>query len=48
MLAVLIIWTDFVLRLVVGIIVIIVAFVFFYGAHKLWLIKKDVEKYFKL
>lgn len=46
--AVLIVWVDFFLELMVGLIVIMVSYVFFYGAYKLWSIKKEVEKYFKL
>ncbi len=48
LLAVLIVWTDFFLRLVMGLLVIIVAYAFFYGAYKLWSLKNDVEKFFKL
>ncbi|MFH1412593.1 MAG: hypothetical protein ABIG10_01000 [bacterium] len=39
-LAVLIAWTDFVLRLMVGLIILVIAYSFFYGAYKLWTIKK--------
>lgn len=48
MAAVLIVWTDFFLRLVIGLLVIIVAYMFFYLAYKIWKIKKEIEKYFKL
>lgn len=48
LLAVLIVWTDFFLRLVMGLLVIVVAYAFFYGAYKIWSLKKDVEKFFKL
>ncbi|MFH1661928.1 MAG: hypothetical protein ABIA02_02435 [Candidatus Falkowbacteria bacterium] len=48
MLGVLIVWTDFVLRLVIGLLVIVVAYVFFYLAYKIWNLKKEVEKYFKI
>lgn len=44
-LAVLIVWTDFVLRLIVGLAVIIMAFGFFFGACKIWSLKREVEKY---
>jgi len=47
-LGVLIVWTDFVLRLVVGIVVIIISYMFFYAAHRLYAIKQDIEKYFKI
>jgi len=48
LLGILIVWTDFILRLIIGLLVIVVAYVFFYGAYKIWALKKDVEKYFKL
>ena len=48
LLGMLIVWYDFVLRLVIGLVVIVVAYVFFYVAYKIWALKKEVEKYFKL
>ena len=48
LLGVLIVWYDFVLRLVIGLAVIVVAYVFFYVAYRIWALKKEVEKYFKL
>ncbi|MCK4553412.1 hypothetical protein KAU19_00415 [Candidatus Parcubacteria bacterium] len=47
LLGVLIVWYDFVLRLIIGLVVIVVAYVFFYVAYKIWALKKEVEKYFK-
>jgi ABC-type bacteriocin/lantibiotic exporter with double-glycine peptidase domain len=47
-LGILIVWTDFVLRLVFGLFVLIMAYSFFHLAYKLWWIKKEVEKFFKL
>jgi hypothetical protein len=47
-LGILIVWTDFVLRLTVGIMVLMVAYMFFYVSHKLWSIKDDIKKHFKL
>jgi len=47
LLGVLIVWTDFVMRLVVGLLVIVIAYVFFYGAYKIWALKKEVEKHLK-
>jgi hypothetical protein len=46
-LAILIVWTEFVLRLVVGLFVIIVAYVLLHAAYKFWVFKKDIEKHFK-
>lgn len=47
-LAVLIVWTDFVLRLVIGLLVVVIAYTFFYAAYKIWTLKKEIEKYFKI
>lgn len=48
LLGVLIAWYNFVLRLIIGLVVIVVAYAFFYVAYKIWALKKEVEKYFKL
>lgn len=48
MLAILIVWTDFLLRLVVGLMVLFIAYIFLYLGFKLWAIKKEIEKHFKL
>ena len=48
MAAVLIVWTDFFLRLVIGLLVIAVAYVFFYLAYKIWRIKREIERHLKL
>ena len=47
-LAVLIVWTDFMLRLVMGLLVTVIAYTFFYAAYKVWVLKKEIERYFKL
>jgi len=44
-LAALITWNIFILQLVLGLMVLIVAFSFFYGAHKLHAIKKLIKKF---
>jgi hypothetical protein len=48
LLGILIVWTDFVLKLVIGLFVLVVAYAFFYSAYKIWWIKREIEKYFKL
>ena len=48
MLAVLIVWTNFMLRLIMGLLIMVVAYVFFYAAYKVWALKKEIEKHFKL
>ena len=45
-LAVLIVWVDFMLQLTAGLIVLLVAFAFFYGAYKIAAIRRDVKKFF--
>jgi len=47
-LSILIVWTDLVLRLLVGLIVLLLAYLFFYMAYKLWSVKKEVEKFLKI
>jgi ABC-type spermidine/putrescine transport system permease subunit II len=47
LLAVLIVWTDFVIRLVLGLFILVIAHIFFHLAYKLWWLKREVEKYFK-
>ncbi len=46
--AILIVWTNFFLRLVMGILVLIIAYMFFYLAYKTWWLKKEIEKHLKL
>ena len=48
LLGVLIVWRPFVLQLTIGLVVIVIAYAFFYGAYKIWALKKDIEKIFKL
>ena len=48
MLAILIVWTEFVLRLVVGLFVMVIAYAFLHAAYKAWALKKDIEKHFKI
>jgi len=43
----LIVWTDFMLRLVMGLIAVVVAFMFFYGAYRVWSFKEDLSDYLK-
>ncbi len=48
MLSILIVWTDFMLRLVVGLLVLIIAYAFLYAGFRLNALKKEIEKYFKI
>lgn len=47
LLGVLMVWTDFMLKLVMGLVTIMIAYVFLYGAYKVWSLKKIVDKYIK-
>jgi len=46
-LSVLVVWTDFILRLVFGMFVLVLSYAFLYGAYKVWSIKRDIENHFK-
>ena len=48
MLAVLVVWTDFMVRLVFGMIILVIAYAFLHGAYKTWALKKEIEKHFKI
>lgn len=48
MLGVLIVWIEFLARLVIGVLILTIAYTFFYGAYKIITIKRDIEKFFKL
>jgi hypothetical protein len=48
LLGILIVWTDFMLRLVVGLVVIVVAYGFFYLAYKIHVLKKEVSRFLKM
>ena len=47
-LAVLVVWTDFMLRLTCGLIILVVAYTFIYAGYKLWDFKKIVKESLKL
>ena len=47
LLSILIVWTDFMLRLVVGLLILVIAYAFIYGGFKVRALKKDIEKHFK-
>lgn len=46
-LGVMIVWSDFMVRLIMGMFVLTVAYAFFYGAYKIWSIKRDIDKLMK-
>ena len=48
LLAILIVWTDFMLRLVIGLLVLVLAYSFLYGGYKIWSVKKEIEKHLGL
>ena len=47
MAAVLIVWTDFFLKLVIGLLAVVAAYLFFYLAYKIWWLKKQIDKFLK-
>ena len=47
-LAILIVWYNFMVRLTIGLVVLIFAYTCFYLAYKIWLFKKEASKYLKL
>ncbi|MFA5247827.1 MAG: hypothetical protein WC415_01085 [Patescibacteria group bacterium] len=47
MLGILIVWTDFMLRLIIGLVAIMVAYMFFYGAYKVRQFRKLLDKFIK-
>lgn len=46
-LGVLIVWTNFVLKLIMGLLVLVIAYVFFYLAVRIWIFKRELDKFFK-
>ena len=47
-LALLIVGTDYTLRIIVGLITLLIAYVFLLAAHKVSTFKKEIKKHFKL
>lgn len=45
--AVLIVWTEFLLRIIFGLIALLVSYIFIYGAYKLWHLRRDINNHFK-
>jgi hypothetical protein len=48
LLGLLTVWYDLVVRLVIGLFLLVNGYVLIYVAWKLWQMKKDIEKHFKL
>ena len=48
MLSILIVWTDFMLRLVIGLLVLVIAYAFLYTGFRLMALKKEIDKYLKM
>lgn len=47
LLAILVVWTDFVLQLICAMFILVVAYIFIYTGYKLWTMKRSIEKHFK-
>lgn len=48
MLAVLIVWSQLILQLAVGLFIVVIAYMLFFAAYKIWSLKKEIEKHLKL
>jgi formate/nitrite transporter FocA (FNT family) len=48
LLGVLVVWTDIAVKLVVGVIIILVAYILIYLSYKLRHLKKEIEKHFNV
>lgn len=48
LLAILVVWTDFMVRLVIGLVILLVAYVFLYAGYKIWTLKREIKKYFDI
>jgi hypothetical protein len=48
LLSILVVWTDFMLRLTCGLIILVVAYTFIYAGYKLWDFKKVVLESLKI
>jgi hypothetical protein len=46
-LGILIVWTDFVLRIIMGLVALMIAYMFFYGAYKARQFRKLLDKFIK-
>lgn len=47
LLAILIMWTNFVLQLIVAMFVLLIAYIFLFTGYKLWSLKKSIKHHFK-
>lgn len=47
LMAILIVWTDFLLRIICSLITLVIAYIFLVSAYKLWHLKKDITSHFK-
>jgi hypothetical protein len=47
-LAILIAWTDLILRLIVALFVLLTAYTFIFAAYKLWATRREIEKYLNI
>jgi hypothetical protein len=47
LMAILIVWTDFLLRIICSLITLIVAYIFLVSAYKLWHLKNDITNHFR-
>jgi Na+-transporting methylmalonyl-CoA/oxaloacetate decarboxylase gamma subunit len=48
LLSILVVWTEFMVRLIVGLFILLVSYTFLYAAYRIWCMKKAIEKYLHL
>ena len=48
MLAVLIVWSQLMLQLAVGLFIVVLAYMLFFSAYKVWSLKSEIEKHLKI
>ena len=46
-LSILVVWTDLFIRIIFGLFILIIAYLFFYTGYKLFSLKKEIKKHFK-
>lgn len=48
LLAILIVWNDFLFRITVGLIIVVIAYTFIFVGVRLWEFKKEIKSYLKI
>lgn len=48
LLAILVVWNDFIFRLTCGLVVIVISYTFIFAGFRLWEFKKEIKSYLKI